>query len=257
MRQLHWPVPRKILGVVPFQWGTYSRLGHFLLPMHWRAARALRPWHRRLAGVKRFVWWLLERIFAAQFGLRSVPTTVMEHDLFGGGQILTNEFWTAVDSGRIRVCDEQATMEGDLVVCATGFKKSYSMFDPDTRGRLDVCDDGLWLYMNTVPPKVPRLAFVGSEVSTYNNILTHHLQSEWLVHMLRTDALPSQHAMEEHVERERAWKRSWMPWSPSRSAQIQLHMTQLHDDLCRGMGKRLPRTKWYEWIFPLTARDYA
>ena len=34
-RTMHWPVPRYIAGVVPFQWGTYSRLGHFLLPPHW------------------------------------------------------------------------------------------------------------------------------------------------------------------------------------------------------------------------------
>ena len=34
-RELHWPVPRFILGCIPFKWGTYSRLGHFLLPKHW------------------------------------------------------------------------------------------------------------------------------------------------------------------------------------------------------------------------------
>merc|ERR1712167_78081 len=26
-RTAHWPVPRKILGLVPFQWATFSRFG--------------------------------------------------------------------------------------------------------------------------------------------------------------------------------------------------------------------------------------
>ena len=30
-RELHWPVPRYLLNLVPFKWGTYSRFGHFML----------------------------------------------------------------------------------------------------------------------------------------------------------------------------------------------------------------------------------
>merc|ERR1719378_832316 len=33
-REAHWPVPRKILDLVPFKWATYSRFGHALLPTH-------------------------------------------------------------------------------------------------------------------------------------------------------------------------------------------------------------------------------
>ena len=44
------------------------------------------------------------------------------------------------------------------------------------RARLDLQKDGLYLYRNCLPYAVPHLAFIGSEVSTYNNILTQGLQ---------------------------------------------------------------------------------
>ena len=42
--------------------------------------------------------------------------------------------------------------------------------------RLSIQKDGLYLYRNIIPPQVPDLAFIGSEVSTFNNILTHAMQ---------------------------------------------------------------------------------
>ena len=29
-RNAHWPVPRNLLNLLPFKWGTYSRFGHFM-----------------------------------------------------------------------------------------------------------------------------------------------------------------------------------------------------------------------------------
>ena len=36
--------------------------------------------------------------------------------------------------------------------------------------------DGLYLYRHILPPSVPNLAFVGSEINTFNSILTAALQ---------------------------------------------------------------------------------
>jgi len=44
------------------------------------------------------------------------------------------------------------------------------------KARLGIQKDGLYLYRNCLPPAVPGLAFVGSEVSTFNNVLTSGLQ---------------------------------------------------------------------------------
>ena len=259
-RTLHWPVPRRILGLIPFQYGTYSRLGHLLLPFHWSVSERAAWWHRFMEPLKRTVWGLLERIFAWQFGMAEVPTTPLEVDLFHGGQILTTELREAVAAGRVRhVVDdyEPHVRDADLVVAATGFTKSYSLFDADVRARLDEAPDGLWLYKNVLPPSVDGLAFVGSEVSTFNNPLTQRLQAAWLADLLARRTRPSEEVMRAYVERERTWKRSWMPDTRSRAALVQLHMTHYHDVLTDDMGWSRALYRWWEWVLPLTARHYS
>merc|ERR1712217_373274 len=102
--------------------------------------------------------------------------------------------------------------------------------------KLAVQRDGLYLYRNIIPPAVSDLAFVGSEVSTFNNILTHGLQAVWLRQVLTGEMrLPQASAMHQIVEKEQAWKRSWMPASSARASIWQLHMMKYHDNLCKDM----------------------
>jgi dimethylaniline monooxygenase (N-oxide forming) len=117
-------------------------------------------------------------------------------------------------------------------------------------------DDGLWLYKNILPVGVSNLAFVGSEVSTFNNILTQSVQAEWLAHMIRTSTDVSPGLMYEYVSMDKTWKRSWMPKTSSRASLIQLHMTKYHDVLLEDMGATLPKTSWWQWFLPHTARDF-
>jgi dimethylaniline monooxygenase (N-oxide forming) len=72
-----------------------------------------------------------------------------------------------------------AEVPAQLIVWATGHRKTYDWADAATRARLNVQPDGLYLYRNIVPPEVPGLLFIGGEVTTYNNPLTHALQAEW------------------------------------------------------------------------------
>jgi len=110
-------------------------------------------------------------------------------------------------------------IEVDQVIYGTGFKKSYTIFEEPVRQKLNVQDDGLYLYRNMIPTQVSDLAFVGSEVSTFNNILTHGLQVKWLAGVLQGKvSLPSPGDMEDRVAKEQAWKRSWMPAIKSRAA---------------------------------------
>jgi dimethylaniline monooxygenase (N-oxide forming) len=258
-RQVHWPVPRYILDIIPFKWGTYSRLGHFLLPAHWNVTPHQKWWHDALNGTKRFVWGILERVFAWQFSLKTQPKTPLEIDLFNGGQILDYDFRTALQSGDIEMIVSDTTEEhlqnADLVICGTGFEKSYEMFNVH-RTDLDIQDDGLWLYKNIIPIDLSNVAFVGSEVSTFNNILTHHLQAQWLANYLTSPGV-SKEDMRTHLESERKWKRDWMLFSASRASLIQLHMTEYHDDLCRDMNKPLVKHRWWQSLSPIIARDYA
>ena len=62
------------------------------------------------------------------------------------------------------------------------------------------------------------------------------------------------------VQREQAWKRTWMPNKACRSAIYQLHFPKYHDTLCADMGVDHRRKGWNvlaELFAPQTARDYA
>jgi hypothetical protein len=258
-REMHWPVPRYILGFIPFKWGTYSRLGHFLLPKHWNLTKTENSWHNRLKPLKHVVWRLLEHVFSWQFNLSKRPSIPIEIDLFNGGQILSYEFSNAIKEGIIKqiVCSNtlQHLSNMDLIISGTGFKKDYGIFDKTICDKLDLQEDGLWLYKNIIPVNVPNLAFIGSEVSTFNNILTQHLQAEWLVGFI--DKPHNNSEMESFINNERTWKRSWMPFTSCRASLIQLHMVKYHDILMRDLNKQTVNSKWWQWVIPHTARDYS
>merc|ERR1711933_111979 len=140
-----------------------------------------------------------------------VPTTRLDHDVFTGGQILSYEFRDMLHDGKVAaqkgaisrftetgvVLADGSEMEADMGVFGTGFMKSYAYLDSSLRKQLNREQDGLYLYRNVFPTQVPDLCFVGSEVSTFNNILTQGLQALWLRHVLTGYvALPSVEAMD-------------------------------------------------------------
>merc|ERR1719316_1722974 len=124
-----------------------------------------------------------------------------------------------------------------MVVYGTGFVKSYAYLDATTQARLHIQRDGLYLYRAMLPVSVPGIAFLGSEVSTFNNVLTHGLQAAWLSKLLTgAMVLPSPREMQKAVEAEMHWKRTWMPSTSARAAIQQLHMPKYHDKLVEDMG---------------------
>merc|ERR1719473_1003180 len=181
-----------------------------------------------------------------------MPTSRIEIDVFTGGQILTYEARDMIKSGVLKVCKNSiatytadgvnlakdgATLPCDMVLFGTGFTKSYGYLDAETQAKLNIQNDGLYLYRSMLPVGVPGLAFLGSEVSTFNNILTHGLQAAWLAHVLAgTVALPPPRQMRQAVEAEMHWKRTWMPATSARAAIQQLHMPKYHDRLVADMG---------------------
>jgi len=152
-------------------------------------------------------------------------------------------------------------MEADIVIFGTGFRKSYAYLDSCLYEKLSREQDGLYLYRNMFPTKVPDLCFVGSEVSTFNNILTQGLQALWLRHVLTGHvSLPSVEEMDLVVDKERSWKRSWMPKKGDRAAILQLHKMAYHDQLCGDMGVNPHRKGWNvlaEAFAPYSAADYV
>merc|ERR1719401_1986805 len=55
-REFHWPVPRYLLDLVPFKWGTYSRFGHSTLPVHYDVSPLGMVLHF-LASPLKWLWW--------------------------------------------------------------------------------------------------------------------------------------------------------------------------------------------------------
>lgn len=277
-REAHWPVPRKLANLVPFKFGTYSRFGHFMLHTHHEETPCFWWMHSTCAPVK-WIWWrVVEQMFKLQFRLKKdmVPPSNIDHDVFNGGQILTYEFRDMIEEGKVKcvigaiekfkeksvVLTDGTELEADTVIYATGFKKSYDLFDATfVQPKLGIEKDGLYLYRNVIPPQVPNLAFVGAEVSTFNNILTHGLQALWLRKVLTGEMdLPGVGGMLKTIEKETAWKRSWMPASSARASIWQLHMTKYHDNLMKDLGESHLRkfpNPLAEVFMPYQASDYA
>jgi len=275
-REAHWPVPRRILDLIPFQWATYSRFGHALLPTHHDVSPLAWWMHCLLTPLKWLMWRLVELIFAWQFRLEGEmrPTTRIEIDVFTGGQILTYEARDMIRSGQltarkgaiarytsdgVELATEGRSIGADLVVYGTGFVKSYDYLDADVQAKLRLRRDGLYLYRSLLPVSVPGIAFLGSEVSTFNNVLTHALQAAWLSRLLTgAMALPPPRQMQAAVDAEMSWKRMWMPSTSARAAIQQLHMPKYHDRLMADMGEATCRKSnpLFEMLVPYNARDY-
>merc|ERR1712157_111630 len=158
------------------------------------------------------------------------------------------------------VLSDGTEMQADVVIFGTGFTKSYSYLDANTQELLGRERDGLWLYRNMFPTRVPNLCFVGAEVSTFNNILTQGLQALWLQRVLTGQiSLPLPETRNQDIESQKKWKRSWMPAKGDRAAILQLHKMKYHDQLCKDMGVKHKRKGWNifgECFAPYTAADY-
>jgi len=272
----HWPVPRYLLDLVPFKWGTYSRFGHFMLPTHYDVAPMEWYMHSLLTPIKWGWWRIVETMFRVQFRLPAemIPSTPIEIDVFTGGQILNYEFRDMLKSGQVSAkkgslqrftkngvtLQDGTKLEADIVVFGTGFTKNYGLLDRLLQNKLSKEKDGLYLYRNVIPPRLPDFAFIGSEVSTFNNILTHGLQAEWLARLIDGKvAKPAAAKMEQQIEREQAWKRTWMPATSARASIHQLHMMKYHDQLVEDMGEKKLRKGWNllaEVFAPYGAADY-
>jgi cation diffusion facilitator CzcD-associated flavoprotein CzcO len=280
-RSPHWGTPRKIAGLIPFQYVFLSRLGQALVSWYKgalpTAPGSVKAAHAALSVVMGPVFALVGELFAFQLGQkgpRRVKGTDVVRDFYGFAQVHDTTFKSMVASGKVKpvtgrvekleadaaVLTDGTRVLADVIVLGTGFTKSYDVFDASTRSKLGVQADGLYLYRNVLPPSVPDLAFVGSEVATISNITTHGLQAEWLARLLTGKvALPAPEAMEAAVRDHTSWARGWMPETSSRSNLVLLHQIHYHDRILKDMGvphRRKGANVLAELFMPYQPRDY-
>ncbi len=283
-RQTHWPVPPRLLNVLPFKWAMLNRLTSALIPLHYRPSRLECCLHT-LGKPLVWGWWrVVELLLIAQYGLGSrgrtrpnlVPKEPIEFDAFGESVMLPRPaFYRQLRSGGIAPVEAEIStftasglqlsngkaLNVDTVILATGWEADYSFLEVGVRFSLNFADDGLYLYRQMVHPAVKNLAFVGY-ASTITSVLTYNLQARWLADLLDGGhALPPEVDMQINIEAQQIWKRRSMPPSKGRAARLLLHMLHYHDELLEDIGvsplrKRGPLAPFKEVFAPYEPGDY-
>jgi dimethylaniline monooxygenase (N-oxide forming) len=283
-RDVHWPVPRKLAGVLPFKWGMLNRLTAALIPPYMRPSPAVRWLHSLGRPLVWIYWRLVEVLLRVQFKLGTriaqgedlVPNRPVERDCFGESTMVPRPgFMGLIRDGRVsahRTEIERYTPDGlilkdgdnvsvDCVVFGTGWKSDYGYLSPEIREVLGDDDDGFYLYRHILHPDLPNLAFLG-RASTFLSIVTYSVQARWLAEVVAGRVtLPERDAMLEEIALMQQWKRSWMPFSSARSARVLLHMANYHDELLRDFGanpfrKRGVFAPLKEVLAPYQSSDY-
>ena len=283
-RKTHWPVPRKVAGVLPFKWGALSRMGSAFMPLYQRST----PVERWLHSIGKPLVWAFWRVFELIIrlqcrleteianGMNLIPAAPIEIDLNGEGSMVTPpDFFPLIRNGRVAahrteiahyipdgvVLKDGTRLAVDCVVLATGWKNNFDYLADDARATLGNDDDGFYLYRHMLHPDLPNLAFIG-RATAVSNILTHALQARWLAESIAGRfALPDRAGMLQEIEAIKAWKRSWMPYSAARSTRVFMHAQHYHDELMQDLGidplrKRGPFAPLKELFAPYEPADY-
>jgi len=285
LRQPYWPFPRMLAGILPFKWGTLSRMVSTLIPPYQRPTGVERLTHSLGKPLVWFYWRLVELLLFLQcrlgssFGSRLdlVPEQPVEIGGFSEATMLPRPaFYRDLRRGAILghrgsiseytptgvLLSDGAELTVDTVVLATGWGTDFGFLGEDLWRRLDAGDDGFYLYRHMLHPAIPDLFFVG-RASTVCSILTYSLQARWLGELLKgSHQLPDADAMAHEIESMKAWKQSWMPASAARSARLVLHMQHYHDELLADFGASPLRKQGIfaplkELFFPYEPGDYG
>jgi cation diffusion facilitator CzcD-associated flavoprotein CzcO len=270
-REAHWCVPRKILGLIPFEFATFNRLGAGILLPGWRE---MGPWEKLIHGIPGLLdgaWVLVSKIFKAQFQLNEITTPdkgFIDDYWCGHGVLPHPSFFPLLHSGQIQgikgeikeVKDKSLVLKSgkeipcDVLVPATGYLPVRTYLPKPIVNAKE--EDGLWLYRNMILPGHPRLIFLNCETTTFTNITTASLQARWLAELIAgRHKLPDLAGMKADIEKTQAWKRKTMPNAGrSRAYMIQTHQVHYYDQLLKDMGASI-RRKRGGTIFGRAARE--
>ena len=285
-RTPRWPIPRKLAGVLPFKWGLLQRMASALLPLYQQPSGLERVVHSLGAPLVWLYWRLTELLLYFQcrlgnaFGTRTslVPPMPIELSGFDHTTMVPRpDFYRLVREGVIdarrgeieRFTERGITLkngeqlEADVVILATGWRTDYSFLGEEQLRKLNIEDDGYYLYRHMINPDLSNLVFLGCNAVTYEAITTFSLQARWLAELLKNrHRLPERDEMIRNIEQMKLWKRSWMLPNPGRGATIGPHQLHYYDELLRDFGANPKRKKGLfapllELIGPYESGDYA
>jgi len=278
-RETHWPVPRKILGLVPFEYATFSRFGSGCLKPAYPKRGVIEKTVHSIPWLLDVFWWLVAKIFAWQFEMNKMevdltPEKDFISDFWGGHGCLPHpDFFPLMKSGLIQakkgciktvkpksvVLANGEEIPADVILFGTGFRPNLDFLPQEIRSRKE--EDGLWLYRQMIHPDFPTLCFLNSNTTTFTNITTASVQARWLVEMM-TKGFPSKGDMEADIEEKKTWKRKTMPHAGhARAYMIQTHQVHYYDELLHDIGASIHRKRGVfkaikEFFEPYRPADY-
>jgi len=281
-RHFHWSTPRLIAGFIPFQFIFLSRFGQALVSWYKGPWPVGAPCYFNLLRCLLFpIMWvafrLVELIIAIQHCMffEHLPPYDVVKDFYGHAHILNREFFrlrgagsliskqgeiAKLENGKV-ILKSGESIDADLVICATGFEKTYDYLPSEVQKQLMLEADGLYLYHHCIPAGVRKLnlAFCGSEVASISNIMTHGIHAEYICRIFKgLVQLPSDEEMNAECKTMMDWKRGWMPETSARANLVLLHQIHYHDQLLREMGENPSRKGWLlpELFCPYMPSDY-
>lgn len=257
VRRKQWYFPKYLFGLVHLKYAFICRFGSAMLPRYYFDDSFLSKLvHCLLAPLKFVFWRMIELVFICQQRLPSnmIPRlgTINEEIFAATALAVTDEDLQPYRTGDVGqrvasidklepqkvVLSDGGTLPCDVLVLGTGWKTGLGLLDEETvKPLLDLEDDGIWLYRHVTPPNAKGLAFVGSNASTFTNPCTAYIQACWLGDLLAGYRdWPSQEAMIENANDEKACKRLLYPAGHQRGAAIFGNLVHYHDLLVRDMG---------------------
>ncbi len=226
-RAPHWMAPRYFFGCIRADrvlltrfaelFVRYHTMNRFESFLHGPARRAVNVWWRVQAS-------FLRRALAMPHDL--VPTHPLSSgfDNFGIG----TEFYDALRAEALVtkrasvvrfagpttvMLDSGEPLEADVVICATGWQQRLDFLDAGLRDAV-VNGGRFHLYRHIVPPRAPRIGFVGYASSTACQ-LTSEIAAHWLSQYFRGElTLPAVADMEREIARVHEWAAGIFPARP-------------------------------------------
>ena len=263
-RKSHWPVPRKILGLIDSKY-MISRFVSAFLPLYIHPGKWEKRLHRFGGWIVKAFWRMFELIIRVQFRLKSanaLPTSKIEQDIFTGDFVASPNIYPLIHQDKIHTqktsikrftedgleLDNGEILKADMVVMGTGWQYDGSFLPEELKSLIE--DDGLYLYRHMIHPVVSDLVFVGL-ASTFNNSLSDYLEARWLVATIKGEVnLPDKSLMLQEIEDMKAWKRKIMPDQGARASLLQVHALHYHDQLLKDLNINPRRKKnWFAEIF--------
>lgn len=269
-REPHWMVPRFFFGRIRIDYLLMNRFSELFMAYH-RPTRA----EAFLHGPARFLvrlWWrqnnaLIRRMVGMPEVFRPDTPLPSGFENIGVGE----DFYKVLRAGKLvarRGSVAQFTetgielesgerLDADLVVFATGWRQGVPFLSPELRDLVQR-DGRFRLYRFILPPRVPRLGFIGY-ASSIACQFTSEVAAHWLSeHFLGRLRLPSVREMEEEIERVQHWLSKIVP-RRDQGYFIGPYLIHYTDDLLRDMRVPTRRTKNViaEYMSPFRPSRYA